>query len=60
MLRATTSEKGYGWFGRLRLAMALPRSLLGPLEHRPFAWLAADCAALGSLVIRLMVFLSFE
>jgi hypothetical protein len=40
--------------------MALPRSLLGPLEHRPFAWLAADCAALGSLVIRLMVFLSFE
>jgi hypothetical protein len=55
MLRATTSEKGRG-FSALRLEIALPRSLRGPWERRPFAWLALDCAGVGSLLIRLMVF----
>ena len=55
MLRATTWEKARG-FRKLRLETALPRALRGPVERRLFAWLARDCAGLGSLLIRLMVF----
>jgi hypothetical protein len=58
MLCATILEKARE-FGKLRLDIALPHSLLGPFECRPFAWLALDCAGLGSLLIRLIVFSPF-